>query len=118
MEEGQRRAVAALAAGGAAAPRIRTRKADRTALPRRAALTCGVAIPAAVSPGKARLASRPVGRKDRPAAAALLPANRAGSKSPGFSAAGVADVCPGHQPNHWSRKWLIGTNRFANVSRT
>src|ERR1700683_2880818 len=81
VEEGQRRAAAALAAGGPAPPRLRTRQTDRTAVARRAPFSRGVAIPVAVSPGKTRLDSRPMGRKKRPAPAALLPAHCAGKES-------------------------------------
>src|ERR1019366_10231146 len=110
MEEGQRRAVAALARRNFAAPWLRNQQADRTAIARRAPFSRGVAIPVAVSPGEARLDSRPVGGEDRPAPAALLPAHFAGTVSPGFPAAGLADVRRGHQPNHRSRKCLTGTN--------
>ena len=74
--------------------------------------------PLAVSPGKARLDSGPMGGKERPAPAPLLPADAQGRKDPGFAAAGLADVRRGHQPHHRSRKCLTGTNRFANNWRT
>src|ERR1017187_10009763 len=118
VEKRQRRAAAALAARCFAPPRLRTRQADRAAIARRAPFSRGVAIPAAVSPGEARLDSRPMGREERPAAAALLPADSAGTESPGFPAAGLADGRPGHRPDHRSRKCLTGANRFASNWRT
>jgi hypothetical protein len=69
-------------------------------------------------PGEARLDSRPMGGEERPAPAALLPADGAGTESAGFPAAGLADVRRSHQPHHGSRKCLIGTNRFASNWRT
>src|ERR1035441_6487414 len=118
MEEGQRRAAAAVARRDFAPPRLRNRQADRTALRRRAPFSRGVAIPVAVSPGEARLDSRAVGREERPAPAALLPDHCAGAESPGVPAAGLADVRRGHQPHHRSRKCLTGKNRFASNWRT
>ncbi len=43
---------------------------------------------------------------------------RAGTESPGFPAARLADVRGGHQPHHGSRKCLTGMNRFASNWRT
>src|ERR1022692_1137747 len=100
MEEGQRRAAAALARRDFAPPRLRNRQADRTAIRRRAPFSRGVAIPVVVSPGEARLDSRPLGGEERPAPPALLPDHSAGAESPGFPEAGLADVRRGHQPHH------------------
>src|SRR5919198_1038250 len=116
MEKGERRAPPPLPARRAVAPWLRDRKAHRTAFAGRPELPRGIALPPAVSPREAPLDSGPVGGKERPAPASLLPADDEGAQSAGRAAAGGADVRRGDETNHRGRTCLTGASRFADSS--
>src|SRR5271156_4244518 len=104
MEERQRRAADSLFDRGQAPPRLRNLKAHRATFGRRGALLCGLALPFALSPRKARLDSGPLGGKGRAAPPTLLWAHAAGAESPGLAATRLAGICPSNQPHHGGRK--------------
>src|SRR5690348_1726334 len=92
MEEGQRGAADPVAGGGAAEARVRDQQAHRAEVGRGGAISCGVALPAALPAGTARLAEGEMGGEERAEAQALLPADAAGAKRAGFAASRMEGI--------------------------
>src|SRR5437899_6062620 len=94
----QRRSSYPVAARRARPTRLRAREADRASIGRRAQVPRRVALPDAVPTRTPRSHSRPLDRKERSTAEALLPSNRRRTKDAGVAAQKLERVLLGAEP--------------------
>src|SRR5437870_9179668 len=111
LEKRERRAPDFVPVGEPASAWVRNRQAHRRALGRHAPFSCGLALPAAVPAGKARLDPRAVGRESESKTTEVLPADGGRTACPRAATQEVARVCRCRGPNRGSATCLKSEER-------
>src|SRR5215475_733273 len=117
VEEGQRRAFDPVSRRGPATTRLRDFQTHRATLRRGCPILCCLSLSFALSPGEARVDSGPMGGKERPAAATLLPPDFRRPKGSGLAAPWLARICGGSQPHYGGGTCLTGERKLPAGSR-